>query len=135
MSRFALFGALAAAFLAAPLVWAAPASAETAYFSAIEDLPIAPGLSETADRFDFADAAAGVRIIGASARGRGRAEDARAFYRASLPALGWAVSVGSGGENETVYLRARQHLSLSFRQRADQLELDVQLISEAPPGD
>jgi hypothetical protein len=116
------------AFIAA-MVWAAPALAETAYFTQVEDLPIAPGLVETPDRFEFSDTNAGFRVLGASARGAAMAEEARAFYNAALPALGWALSVGSGGENETVYLRGREQLSLSFHQRADELEVEVLLYS------
>lgn len=124
MSRFV--------FLAA-IVCAAPAFAETAYFTQIEDLPLAPGLEETGDWFEFSDA--GARVLGASARGAAQAEQVRAYYEAALPPLGWALSIGSGGENETVYLRGREELSLSFLQRGEQLELQVRLFSSASPRD
>jgi hypothetical protein len=117
----------------AALICASPAFADTAYFSQIEDLPIAPGLQETDDRFEFSNSS--VRLIRASARGPAQAEQVRAYYQAALPALGWALSVGSGGENETVYLRGREELALSFFQRGETLELQVLLSSAAPPHD
>lgn len=112
---------------------AAPAFADTRYFTSIEDLPIPPGLEETDPRFEFFDT--GASIVGASAEGRAEAEQVRAYYQTVLPELGWALSVGSGGENEIVYRRGRQELSLSFHQRAEVLELQVQLFSQAPPQD
>lgn len=124
MSRFVLMAAL---------MFAAPAYAETAYFAQIEDLPIPSGLNETADRTEFSNGE--VRIIGSSASGRAHAEQVRAYYQAALPALGWAISLGSGGENETTYLRGREQLSLSFHQRGDELLLEVLLFSRSPPSD
>ncbi len=124
MSRFVFIAAL---------ICAAPAFAETNYFAQIDDLPIAPGLTETSQRFEFTDASA--RVLGASARGRAQAEQVRAYYQSALPALGWALSIGSGGENETVYLRGREQLSLSFFQRGESFELQVLLYANAPPRD
>lgn len=111
----------------------APAYAETAYFAQIEDMPIAPGLAETADRAEFSND--DVRILSASASGRANAEQVRAYYGAALPALGWAISLGSGGENEAIYIRGREQLSLSFHQRGEELLLEVLLFSHAPPND
>jgi hypothetical protein len=124
VSRFALIAAL---------MCAAPAYAETAYFAQIEDLPIAPGLQESAERTEFSSA--DLRIVGLSASGRAETEQVRAYYGAALPALGWALSVGGGGENETTYLRGREELSLSFHQRGDELQLNVLLFSRSPPRD
>jgi hypothetical protein len=118
---------------AAALIWAAPAFAETSYFAQIEDLPIPPGLRETSERFEFSDAER--RVVGSSARGTAEAEQVRAYYQAALPQLGWALSIGSGGENETVYIRGREQLSLSFFQRGGDLEVEVLLFSDAPPHD
>ena len=122
-----------AVVFAAAIMCVAPAFAETAYFRHIEDLPIAPGLGETPGLVDFSNAE--VRIVGASASGRAEAEDVRAYYGATLPALGWALLVGGGGENETTYLRGREELSLSFHQRGEELQLNVLLFSRAPPND
>lgn len=125
MSREAVF--------AAAMFFAAPAFAETAYFQRVEDLPIAPGLVEGDEQTEYSSA--DVRIVGASASGRANAEDVRAYYGAALPALGWAISLGGGGENETVYLRGREQLSLSFFQQGDQLRLNVLLFVRTPPSD
>jgi hypothetical protein len=117
----------------AALVCAAPVHAQTAYFAQIEDVPIAPGLTETSEEFEFANAEG--RVLGSWASGRAQAEQVRAYYQAALPALGWALSVGSGGENETVYLRGREQLSLSFHQRGEELRLEVLVFSRPPPND
>jgi hypothetical protein len=124
MSRFMFIAAIA---------YAAPAFADTAYFATIPDVPVAPGLRDASDNWEFSSD--GVRVIGASASGQTRAEQVRAFYQASLPALGWALSVGSGGENETVYLRGREELALSFHQRGDDLLLQVTLFVRPTPSD
>ena len=124
MSRFAFTAAL---------MCAAPAFAETAYFTAIPDLPLAQGLHDVGDNWEFSNA--GVRVFGAAARGRARAEQVRAFYQETLPALGWAVSVGSGGENETVYLRGREQLELSIHQRGEDVLLAVRVFVNPAPRD
>lgn len=124
MSRF---------ILTVALTCAAPAFADVRYFSAIDDLPIAPGLTETAERLEFTDDTA--RMIGLYAEGAAEAGQVRAFYDATLPQLGWALSLGSGGENETVYIRGREELALSFHQRGDRLLLQVQLFVRSPPRD
>ena len=125
MSRAAVF--VVAIFLGTP-AWA-----ETAYFQQVEDLPVAPGLAEYAERTEYSNA--DLRIVGASASGRADAEHVRAYYSAALPALGWAISLGGGGENETVYLRGREQLSLRFFQDGDQLRLNVLLFVRTPPSD
>ena len=96
-------------------------------------MPIAPGLVETADRAEFSNDTA--RVLSMSASGQAEAEQVRAFYDAALPALGWAISLGSGGENETVYLRGREQVSLSYHQRGEELLLEVLLFSHSPPHD
>jgi hypothetical protein len=115
------------------LVSTASAHGEITYFTQIEDLPIPAGFIETSDRYEFAGE--DTRILGASARGPGNAEQARMYYQQTLPALGWALSLGSGGENETVYIRGREQLTLSFFQRAEELEVRLLLFSRSPPSD
>jgi hypothetical protein len=117
----------------AAVVCVAPAWAEAAYFAAIPDLPIAPGLEDASENWAFSGE--GARVTGASARGRAQAETVRLFYQTALPALGWALSVGSGGENETVYLRGREQLSLSFFQRGEDMRLQVILFVSPTPAD
>ncbi len=77
----------AAAIVLAGLAGAAIA-AEPAYLAAVEDMPLPAGLVE--------DAAAGMafdkpegRIVEAVVRGAGSVPQVVAFYRNTLPALGW----------------------------------------------
>jgi hypothetical protein len=120
------------AFIAA-LVCATPAFADTAYFATIPDLPIAPGLRDASDNWEFSGE--GARAIGVSASGRADLEQVRIFYQTALPALGWGLSIGSGGENETVYLRGREQLSLSFIQHGDEMRLQAILFVRNAPSD
>ncbi len=82
--------AVSAAALAA-LAWLAPAAAaeRVGFLSAVEDLPLAPGLVEQPAAgvvFDTPDG----RIVEAHALGETSAEAVRAFYADALPELGWA---------------------------------------------
>lgn len=115
MSRFT-FIALA--------LFATPAHAE--YFEAIEDLPVAPGLDESAPGFSF-DGAAG-RIIGASADGDAQPATIRAFYTQTLPALGWAQSPGVSEQGDLIFLRGRERLALTIAQQASGPALRVRLF-------
>jgi hypothetical protein len=105
------------------LIAAAPAFAETGYFTQMLDLPLPPGFSEsqTATGFDGADG----RLIMAEAPGARTAERVRAFYTESLPALGWSFS--PTGEGELVFLRDRERLTLTTSGDAAHLRLHVQL--------
>src|SRR5262245_42332404 len=99
-----------AVFLAAALC-AAPAHAETRFLSGMEDVPLAPHLTEQGPGFFFEDANG--RITGAVAQGRTTAEAVRRFYTDTLPALGWSLSPnGPGVEGDLVFLRGRERLTL-----------------------
>jgi hypothetical protein len=112
------------ALLASLLVWASPALAQDArYFSAIEDLPIAPALRETDAGAAFAGADG--RIVAATAQGPGSGDGVAAFYRRALPALGWSLSPGG---DEIVYLRGRERLVLSLSEEGQTVRLDVRLV-------
>lgn len=58
------------------------------YLSAMDDLPLAAGLSEQKDKTTVFDAPVG-KIVTAYATGKLKAEDVRAFYDTTLPQLGW----------------------------------------------
>lgn len=105
------------------LIVAAPAFADTRYFSAMPDLPLPPGFSEgrSATGFDGGDG----RLIMAEANGALSADRVRAFYVGSLPALGWSFS--PSGEGELVFLRDRERLSMTTSGDAAHLRLHVQL--------
>lgn len=106
------------------LACAAPAFAETRYFSALPDLPLPPGFTETQTAAGF-DAAEG-RLIMADAAGAGAPERIRAFYIDSLPALGWSFSPGAGGG--LVFLRGREQLAITLSGDAAHARLHVQLV-------
>ena len=116
MSR-ALFAAIA-------LLVATPAHAE--YFDAIEDLPVAPGLDESAPGFSF-DGAAG-RIIGASASGDAPPATIRTFYTQTLPALGWAQSPGVNEQGDLIFLRGRERLALTIAPQTNGSAIRVRLF-------
>lgn len=98
-----------ALFIAA-LALAGPAFAEARFFSTIDDLPLAPGLGETSGGWTM-DTAEG-SLTEVHAEGVGRIEDVRAFYLASLPALGWSFSPQA--DNSLIFLRGREKLMFAF---------------------
>ena len=120
MSR-ALFAAIA--------VLAAPAIAEAQFFAAIADLPLAPGLSESAAGFGFGGDRG--RLIMAEAEGDAAPEAVRAFYLATLPALGWSHS--PEGEGMLVFLRGRERLTLSIGGEDGRTRLSARLAMLPAP--
>jgi hypothetical protein len=98
--------ALALAFGGAAL-GAAAARAADGFLSVIEDLPLAPGLAEIPGEAVVFDSPAG-RIVETMARGEATAVSVAAFYRETLPQLGWQA-VG-----ETAFRREGEHLSFEF---------------------
>ena len=65
---------------AAVFVCASPAYAETAYFTAVRDLPVATGLSESANLLASFAAGEDSGLVIASAHGAATPESVRAFY-------------------------------------------------------
>lgn len=119
------------AFIAA-LVCAAPAFAQARYFSAAEDLPLAPGLAEAGSGFWFHDPNG--RILGVTASGPVEAEAVRGFYLETLPALGWALSPGAGAEDQFVFLRGRERLALTIEAIDGGTQLEVRLFVQPGPA-
>lgn len=81
-------------------------SGEVSYFEDIADLPLAPGLTEQADRgltFDKPDG----RIIEAMAAGDVAPEAVIRFYQETLPALGWRL-IGPKEAGSTAFRFARE---------------------------
>ena len=94
------FGSVAAMF-------AALAGAADVFLSRLEDLPLAPGLSEdTAAGLSF-DSAGG-RIVEAYARGNMTEDEVLRFYKETLPQLGWTA------ESARQYRRSGERLRLEF---------------------
>lgn len=112
--------------LLAVACFAASAHADTRYFSAMEDLPLAPGLSEAGPGLWFDDPNG--RITGAMAHGSVAPEAVRRFYLDTLPALGWALSPGAGVDGELVFLRGRERLALAITARNGGAELEARLF-------
>ncbi|PPR10787.1 MAG: hypothetical protein CFH41_01362 [Alphaproteobacteria bacterium MarineAlpha11_Bin1] len=101
-----------------------PAISQT-FFSAIEDLPLAPGLSESVDegvRFDSLDG----RIVTAIAYGAGDIAAYRGFYDKALPSLGWqryAVDV---------YRRDKETLRLQLKRGISNVEVRIRVVPVTP---
>lgn len=90
------------------LVASSAFAVDTAYFSALRELPVASGLTEdrqSAVRFDQPEG----RIIVLQASGRQTASEIQGFYSNTLPALGWK---NLGGNR---YARKGEILSLEVK--------------------
>ncbi len=86
--------------LAAPLA----AAADRAFLTAIDDLPLAPGLIENPSAGVMFDTPQG-RIVEAIADGATTAEAVSAFYIETLPELGWTQRTASAFAREDELLR------------------------------
>jgi hypothetical protein len=106
----------------------APAWAQSSYFAAIEDLPVAPGMIEGEGGFVFQGAEG--RIVSVVAEGESEADAVRAFYRATLPALGWAENPGA---DPAEYVRGRERLTLTLSESEAGVRLHAQLVARAAP--
>jgi len=99
---------------------AVPAIAADAFLSRLEDLPLAPGLSEdTAAGLSF-DSAGG-RIVEAYARGDLPVDQVLRFYEETLPQLGWTA------ENQRQYRRGGERLRLELTQSGQGLTVHYSL--------
>ncbi len=99
------------------LVLAAPARADQAYLSELEDLPLAPGLVEHPGGVLF-DSPGG-RIIDATADGDTTVAAVTGFYSQTLPALGWSRQADGSYRRDTERLRitvdgSRRPLTVHF---------------------
>ncbi|MDD9901234.1 MAG: hypothetical protein OXT65_09675 [Alphaproteobacteria bacterium] len=114
-----LFIALAAVvFLAATPVLAAE------YFSAVEDLPLMEGMQEDPSHAVVFDAPSG-RIVDVAATVGADPAHVSAFYKSSLPALGWTPS------GKDVYHRNGEKLLLVTVKNGDATSVRIH-ISPAP---
>lgn len=116
LPRMAAFGAILLAF-AAP-AWAAG----DGFLAEVDDLPLAPGLTELAGGTLF-DSPTG-RIVEANAQGNVLEVEARSFYDETLPELGWRV-IG-----DDAYQRDKEILRIGY---SDGLPMTVHFsIAPAP---
>jgi len=109
-----------ALFLAA-LVCAAPAHAETRYFSDIPDLPLPPGFFEVAVAPGFEGDG---RLVFAEAIGASDGLAVRDFYYETLPQLGWSENAEDGA---AVFQRGRERLHFFLIREEAEIRLRVQL--------
>lgn len=109
---------------AAVFACAASAHAQTAYFSAIEDLPLPPGFVEREPAPGFAGD--GGRIMLAFADGDLPGLAVRDFYYEVLPQLGWSVSPQPDGA--LVFQRGRERLSFTLENIDGHTRLGARLV-------
>ncbi len=88
-----------------------------AYLSAVEDMPLMPGLTEQKDSSFMFDAPDG-RIVRAGAHGPVAVSDAAVFYKNSLPSLGWKPTSARSGPKAG-------EKRLTFAREGERLEIDV----------
>jgi hypothetical protein len=108
---------------AAVFACAASAHAQTAYFAAIEDLPLPPGFAEREPAPGFAGD--GGRITLAFAEGDLAGLAVRDFYYEVLPQLGWSVSPQPDGA--LVFQRGRERLSFTLENIGGRTRLGARL--------
>ena len=89
-------------------VLATAGAAGERFFSAIDDLPVMPALSEVPDSAMVFSKPEG-RIVEVAATGAVEREAVLAFYRRTLPQLGWRAGAGDGWQ------RDGERLQLTFR--------------------
>lgn len=80
-----------------------PAFASDAFFSVVEDLPLAPGLNEEPGGFLFESPTG--RIVEVSATGTIAPAEIESFYAQSLPQLGWQRLAPGTYRRDTEILR------------------------------
>jgi hypothetical protein len=104
---------------------AAPAFAQTGFFSAIDDVPMPAGFAEVGASSGF-EAPEG-RIVVAEAEGQSATLSAvRDFYYDTLPQLGWSVSPQPDGA--LVFQRGREQLSFTVEQQNGTTRLGARLV-------
>lgn len=93
---------------------AAPAAHATEFLKAIEDVPLASGLSEQAEPVIFESDQG--RVIRTQAKGQVSAKAIQGFYLAALPGLGWMQidapdALAFARENEVLRIEVREPAS------------------------
>ena len=118
---------LLAGFLVLMLI-APYAALSQSFFQSIEDLPLAPGLTEAVNEGISFDSPQG-RIATALARGAGDWEGYRRFYETALPALGWERRAPG------IYRRDGEVLRLEFRSRGSRVEVQIRVVPQGTEKD
>jgi hypothetical protein len=108
-------------FIGSAAAFAATAvSAADVFLSRLEDLPLAPGLSEDAAAGLSFDSASG-RIVEAYARGVLTEDQVLRFYQETLPQLGWTA------DSERQYRRGGERLRLELTRSGQGLTVHYSL--------
>jgi len=87
---------------------------DTVFVSGFDDIPLMPGLVEDPEQSLNFDTPGG-RVVEAVASGAVSADDAMAFYAATLPELGWKQT------GEGLYAREDETLSLEISAEGDEI--------------
>lgn len=117
----ALSGPVMAVLVVSVLV-VAPARLEAAdFFRSIDDLPLAPGLTELVGEGVEFESPAG-RIVTAVAGGDVRPDAVQAFYRKALPPLGWALAP------DGTYNRDGEVLTLRLETAGKAVKLRIRVV-------
>ena len=99
------------------------ASEDAAYLAGVADLPLMPGLRELADAGIVFDKPSG-RIVEAYAAGIVSAADVLAFYRETLPELGWQA------EDDHHFRREGERLELELLKGGEVLTVHFTLAPD-----
>ena len=108
-----------AAIAAIAIVAAAPAHAAD-FLTAIDDVPLAKGLTELPEPVVFESDQG--RVVRTSAEGRIDASEISAFYRASLPSLGWKLVEDP---HHLAFERENERLNIDTREPANNRPVTV----------
>jgi hypothetical protein len=95
------------------------------FFRSIDDLPLAPGLTEVVEEGVEFDSPAG-RIVTAVAAGDVRSDTVIAFYRKALPPLGWSKTPGGA------YHREGEVLTLRLESGGKAVKLMIRVVPAQP---
>lgn len=104
------------------------AAGASGFFQSIDDLPVAPGMTEVADQGLAFDSPGG-RIVTAVAQGNSGGTGiaaVRAFYRKALPPLGWVA-----GPTD-IYTREGERLTLQYERAGGRTIVRVRLVPADP---
>jgi hypothetical protein len=112
MSKIALYSSLRSTMVAVMLLCLGLGAARAEDFlSVLDDMPLAPGLTELTDQAASFETPAG-RIVDAAAQGAVAPQKVSSFYDRTLPALGW-VREGAGR-----FIRDQERLTIVVAETA-----------------
>jgi len=100
------------------------AAADGGYLSAVPDIPLAPGLRELAEGALVFDKPEG-RIVQITTASVSSGAAIAAFYRKTLPNLGWQAPANMADENRTVLTFHRDGEMLRITASADLVIFDL----------